>query len=337
MMGGLLQLAYLGAIGFCMCTLEWLVLRANRNRVTKALMACQVLIIVWCLPQLFLAFVTSVEMKYVLYGISYIGICLIGPAWLVFSLFYCGREVRGWSRLGLGSVAVLDYMAFLTNGIHHLFYLEFELERVVYGPVFYFHMAFTYSCVILGMIVVLDNFRRNQVPGIHVLVMILVAAVPLGFNMLYLSGLVKTGFDLTPPVFALSSFLMLIAVFRYDFLDIHVVASRHIFASISEGVMVYNKRGILTYCNDAACRMMDVKTGDEYEKAQKRLYEYELEREEGYEKEMGEKGVVLELAGGRKVRVKQYILRGKRGDETGMVLLLTDVGEYYELLRQSRG
>lgn len=331
----LLHLAYLGAIGFCMCTSGWLMLRAHRNRVTTAFIVCQMLIILWCLPQLFLAFVTKAEMKYVLYGISYIGISLIGSAWITFSLSYCGKEIRPWARILLGGISAFDYGMFLTNGAHHLFYQEFGLETVVYGPVFYFHMIFTYLCVILGLAAVLGNFKKNRVAGMHVFVIVLAAAVPLLFNMLYVSGAVKAGFDLTPPVFALSSFLMLVAVFRYDFLDINVAASGHIFASISEGVIIYNRRGKITYCNAAASRLADAKNGDEYGDVLKRLCEHVPKMETCRENAQGQ-GPVLNLPGGDKVQLKQYILRSKKGAETGGVLLLTDVGEYYELLSQSR-
>lgn len=330
-----LHLAYLGAIGFCMCTSGWLMLRAHRNRVTMAFIVCQMLIILWCLPQLFLAFAAEVETKYVLYGISYIGISLIGSAWLTFSLFYCGKETGPWVRAFLGGVSAFDYIMFLTNRYHHLFYREFGLETVVYGPVFYFHMMFTYVCVILGMAAVFGSFKKHRAAGTHVLVIVVAAAVPLLFNMLYLSGTVKAGFDLTPPVFALSSFLLLVAVFRYDFLDMNVAASGHIFASISEGVIIYNRRGKITCCNAAASRLTDGKIGDEYGDVLKKLCAYGTVTETGREDSQGQ-GTVLSLPGGEKVRLKQYTLRGRKGEETGGVLLLADVGEYYELLRQSR-
>ena len=67
----LLHIAYLGAVGFCLCTVGWLMLRAERTNATKALMLCQMLIIIWCLPQLFLVFAFDVKLKYALYGISY--------------------------------------------------------------------------------------------------------------------------------------------------------------------------------------------------------------------------------------------------------------------------
>lgn len=352
----LLQFAYLWAIGFCLYTLGWLFLRADRNRTTVSLMFCQFLIIVWCVPQLFLSLGQSREIKYLLYGISYLGISFIGASWLIFSFYYCQKPIRTWAKLLLFGISLFDYAMFWTNESHNLFYRMFAIKQVIYGPVFYVHMLFTYSCVLLGIGVVLKNFYQKQVPAVHMLAITLSAAVPLGFNLLYLSGIVKTGFDLTPPAFALSSFFMLLAVFRYDFLDIHVLAFERIFSAISEGVVVYNKRGIVTYCNQAAENWLGVRRGHDgralYRSLLERAREQEnqkgsfsgtvKERGEEEEKELEEKeqkerdNDVLTLEGGEKLRLKHYPLRNKRGEETAQILLFTDVGEYFELLRQSR-
>ena len=39
--------------------------------------------------------------------------------------------------------------------IRDRFYTSFEIGQVVYGPVFYVHMIYTYICVLAGMGVVL--------------------------------------------------------------------------------------------------------------------------------------------------------------------------------------
>lgn len=342
----LLRFAYLWAIGFCLYTFGWLFLRADKNRTTAALMFCQFLIIVWCVPQLFLSVLQTRETKYVLYGISYLGISFIGVSWLMFSFSYCQRPISTGVKLLLFGLSFFDYVMFWTNGSHGLFYRVFTVSQVVYGPIFYVHMLFTYGCVLVGIGVVQKTFYQKQVPGVHMLMITLAAAVPLGFNLLYLSGLVKTGFDLTPPAFALSSLLMLLAVFRYDFLDIHVLAFERIFSAISEGVVVYNKRGIVTYCNPTAQDWLGVKKGSNGREMEKKLREMareqkepsgdleETENETEKETETGQD--VLTLAGGEKLRLKHYPIRNKRGEETAEILLLTDVGEYFELIRQSR-
>ena len=131
---------------------------------------------------------------------------------------------------------------------------------------------------------------------------------------------------------------MLVAVFRYDFLDIHVLAFERIFSAISEGVVVYNKRGMITYLNPAAKNWLGVKKGDdgrtlceELERMAK-AWKRENEALPGLEEEKD----LLALPTGEKLRLKHYPLRNKQGEETAQILLLTDGGEYFELLRQNR-
>ncbi len=330
----LFPIAYLCAIGFCSYTLCWLAFKASRNRLTGALAACQVLVIIWCVPQLFLSFPMTRGMKYVLYAVSYMGISLIGPAWLMFSAVYCGHKVgKGAGALFFG-LSAFDYSMLLTNEIHHLFYQKFEIEQVLYGPVFYVHMLYTYVCVILGMFWVLKEFWQKRVERIHMVLIILAAAVPLGFNLLYLSGLIQSGFDLTPPAFALSSFFMLLAVFRYDFLDVNLLAFEYILESIGEGVIVCHKKGRIAYCNQAASRWLGVKAGDDFPALEKRLAKAGV-KVEFWEKPEPEQAV-LTLDKGEKLQLKQYICRGRKGEALAGIFLLADVGEYYKLMEQEQ-
>ena len=215
----LLHIIYLCTIGMSLYTACWLLLKGDRNGTTVSLAACQILIIIWCIPQMFLWTVTQVEIKYLTYGISYVGISFIGPAWLEFSFRYCAKQI-GWpGRVLLFGISALNYAMFLCNDSLHLFYREFTMEQVVYGPVFYFHMLYTYLCVISGIAVVMSEFVRKRVTALPLVLISLSAAIPLAFNLLYLSRAVESSFDLTPPVFSLSSLLMLLAVFHQLFQD----------------------------------------------------------------------------------------------------------------------
>ena len=236
--------------------------------------------------------------------------------------------------LVLFGLALLHYMVFLTNERHHLFYRQFEVEAVVYGRMFYVHMAYTYCCVAGGMGAVLRDFWKKRVAAVHLAVILLSAAVPLAFNVLYLSGWAKTSFDLTPLAFSLSGFLMVLAVLRYDFLDVRGLTFEQILSSIAEGVAVYNKRGMIVYCNKAANDWLGICEGDTFEKVRERLEGLGIQVER--EKERILEDLLLSLDGGGKIRLKQYIQRDKTGATAAGIFLLTDVGEYYERLRQSR-
>ena len=334
MISVLLLVLYLFTIGLSAYSCGWLLLKAERSGAAAALAVCQLLVIVWCIPQLFLGLPMTKGIKYLIYGISYMGISFIGPSWLAFSFLYCKKKLARPVWLVLFGLALLHYMVFLTNERHHLFYRQFEVEAVVYGRMFYVHMAYTYCCVAGGMGAVLREFWKKRVAAVHLAVILLSAAVPLAFNILYLSGWAKTSFDLTPLAFSLSGFLMVLAVLRYDFLDVRGLTFEQILSSIAEGVAVYNKRGMIVYCNKAANDWLGICEGDTFEKVRERLEGLGIQVER--EKERILEDLLLSLDGGGKIRLKQYIQRDKTGATAAGIFLLTDVGEYYERLRQSR-
>lgn len=317
--------AYLAAIGLSLYTAGWLTVKADKNRTTGALAVCQLLVIIWCIPQLFAELPTGREMKYFMYAVSYVGICFIGPAWLEFVFLYTGRRMGRWIEVLLFGIAAVHYSVMLTNETHHLFYRVFEVGEVVYGPVLYVHMAFAYLCVLTGMLVVLVDFRKKKVALLQIGMILLSAAVPLVFNLLYITGIVKSGFDLTPTAFAVSGIFMLLAVFRYDFLDVNTMAFGRIFEEIGEGVVVYNGRGKITYCNQAARAWFSVEKGQTLGQLEKALAGSDLKSE-------GQ----LSLSDGTRIEMKKYIYRDKRGRVVAGNLMFTDVGKYYELLRQGR-
>ena len=334
MISVLLLVLYLFTIGLSAYSCGWLLLKAERSGAAAALAVCQLLVIVWCIPQLFLGLPMTKGIKYLIYGISYMGISFIGPSWLAFSFLYCKKKLARPIWLVLFGLALLHYMVFLTNERHHLFYRQFEVEAVVYGRMFYVHMAYTYCCVAGGMGAVLRDFWKKRVAAVHLAVILLSAAVPLAFNVLYLSGWAKTSFDLTPLAFSLSGFLMVLAVLRYDFLDVRGLTFEQILSSIAEGVAVYNKRGMIVYCNKAANDWLGICEGDTFEKVRERLEGLGIQVER--EKERILEDLLLSLDGGGKIRLKQYIQRDKTGATVAGIFLLTDVGEYYERLRQNR-
>ncbi len=319
----LLNTVYLAVIGLSLYMAGWLLLKADRSQVTISLAACQILMMLWCIPQLFLSLPMSRAVKYLAYGISYVGISFIGPAWLRFACLYSKRRIGRAVTFLMFAVAAVNYALFWSNEYHHLFYVVFEVEQVTYGPVFYGHMIYTYLCVLAGMAVVLWDFKKRKVALRDILMIVLAAAVPLGFNLLYITGIVKAGFDLTPLAFALSSLLMLLAVFRYDLLNVNPMAFERIFDTITEGVIVYNRNGVITYCNETAERWTGARTGARIGELPRELLDCDEER-------------ILTLDGEQKVEARRYLYRDGNGQAVAGTFLLTDVGKYFELLKQSR-
>ena len=344
----LLNITYLAAIAMSLYSAVWLLLKADRNRTVCAFIACQLLIVVWCVPQLFLGFVQSREGLYTAYAVSYVGICFIGPAWLVFALWYGGKPMPLWGMVLLWGLPAVNYAVLLTNEVHHLFYAEFEVGNVVYGPAFMLHVVFTNACVVAGMAAVAGNFRRYRVRALHIAMILVSAAVPLLFNLLHISGAVQTGFDLTPPAFSVSSLIMLLAVYRYDFLDVNSLAFGQILAELPEAVLVYNERGRITCANAVAKDWFGVENGDEmavFEEAVRGMERLEESPEDcaqnlpvpdadSVSREQEQRFLVR--SGERRLEIRRRSRRDRSGHFQAGTVLAMDVSRYYELLERER-
>lgn len=348
----LLGITYVAAVAMSLYTAVWLFLKADRNRITGAFIACQLLIVVWCIPQLFLGIVRTQAGLYLAYAVSYVGICLIGPAWLTFALLYGQRRIPRWGAALLWALPLFHYAMLLTNGAHHLFYARFAVGDVVYGPVFYLHVVFTYACVVAGMAAVARNFRRRKVRALHIGLILVSVAVPLLFNLLHISGAVRTGFDLTPPAFSVSCLLMLLAVYRYDFLNVNPMAFRQILAELPEAVLVYNERGRITYANAAAGAWFGVETGDElkkFEDAVGRLEET-LQAERSGQPHSSSKASPISpqspltaknysfvvRSAGRFLEIRSQTHLDQKGQFLAGTVLAADVSRHYELRERER-
>ncbi len=123
-------------------------------------------------------------------------------------------------------ISSIMYLFILTNDIHHLYYSHFGEDYVEHGPVFYVNVFFTYFFVFLGALILYINYEGNidresdrDVAKGRLLIVTSVFA-PVFFNVFYLAGLVQADFDITPLGFAVSEFLVMMATFKYQFIDL---------------------------------------------------------------------------------------------------------------------
>lgn len=328
-----LNITYMAAIGLSLYSIGWLLNRGNKNRTTYAFILCQALIILWCVTQFFTGLQLTAFQQTVIYDISYLGICLIGPSWLLFSLFYGERRVSPRLAAAIYAPSAAHYLVLMTNGGHHLFYTSFEAGNVAYGPLFYTNACYIYLCVLGGTAVLYKSLARNPVNRSQVKAVIFSVLIPLICNILYLAGFLAPGFDITPPAFSVTSILLLWATYRYNFLNVNTLASSQVFESVTEGILIYNTAGKITYANEAAADILQVKTGEEAAAFYDRVRRY---NEEAAAKPDCDGEALLIMEDGRRVELKRQIHRDRRGRMTAGTVVLSDVSRYYELVERTR-
>ena len=97
---------------------------------------------------------------------------------------------------------------------------------------------------------------------------------------------------------------------------------------------VYNKSGMMTYVNPAASGWTGIAKGDSFSCFARWLGGLGIPAEQ--ETEIPKEYPVVVLADGERIRVKQYIQTNSKGELAAGIFLLSDVGEYYERMRQER-
>lgn len=218
----LLGLIYLIVTGTVLVSMAALFLRGKRVMANRIFFVCQGMIVLWCSSQILIMLAKEHWQLTIAYLLGNVGICFVGAFWYYFSFAYSGRMLSGGKKYIPIVLSGIHYVLVLTNHWHHAYYAEFTTGRVKHGPFFYTNVLQTYVLVIWGALVLYGNTRKGEEKQSRRAKGLIVLSVltPLLFNAIYMAGLVKSTFDITPLGFAISILLVLLATVKYQFMDL---------------------------------------------------------------------------------------------------------------------
>lgn len=210
-----IYIAVTGAVLFCMAALLF---RGGRSRSNWTYFICQGTVVLWCSSQILQMMAKTRGELLAAFLIGNIGICFVGSTWFYFSMFYTGKEPKGAAKVLPAALSVFFYLSVLTNELHHLYYLDFSVEQVIHGPLFYANVVVTYFLTVAGATILYRNTGKDQMLAKRLIVASVL--VPVALNALYLLGVVRPSFDITPLGFAISIVLIMRATFKYRFMNL---------------------------------------------------------------------------------------------------------------------
>lgn len=200
--------------------------------------------------------------------LSYLGISMAGPLWLLFSLDFAQYEKASvsWVKFILTAFVTAACVVVFTNDSHRLLWTntraiaEGGFSTVIYGhgPLFYFHMLGQYICLAAGVIVLIVYANKQQ-QEVRRLVRntLLSIVVPWIANIAYVYiPIFGKGYDLTPMAFAFMGLVLSYSFFRNKYFELLPAAREKVLDSISSGIVVTNVRGEVVETNAAAKKMM---------------------------------------------------------------------------------
>ena len=195
------------------------------------------------------------------------GVVATPVAWLTFAFEYTGRKT--WinaRRLAMLSITPLTTMILLsTNESHRLFWASrdlaveggFHLLVTTNGPWFWVHAAYTYTLIMIGLVLIIRALLRWPAQYRGQMIWILLSTLtPLIANAITVFKILPILIDLTPFAFTVTGVGMAYALFRHRLLDIAPIARDVIIEGMKDGMIVVDANRRIVDINHAAVEIL---------------------------------------------------------------------------------
>lgn len=197
--------------------------------------------------------------------IQYIGVPFFPALWLLVSMFYTNRvqQLKGIKGILLFGIPTVTFFIRLTNPWHYLYYNEITLKYfgngistmvLSKGPLFYIHMVYVLVVLIFCTRIYFQTYKKSEGNKKTQFKILFISSV-LPF-LAFIFGIIdfgRIGIDFTALILPISIYLIDIALTKYNFLEIDVLAREKAFEDTSTGLVIvdtynrivdYNKQSI---------------------------------------------------------------------------------------------
>ncbi len=301
---------------------------------------------IWTLFSSLEVLLTSYTGKLLAVQILYLGIVMVQPAWLVFTLQYTGREK--WvtrKRLLLFVIEpIFVHLLLLTNDAHHLFYSSLDwytadgLQLITYnhGPAFWMHTVYSYVLLLVGAVLMLQAFMRSpQLYRGQIRLMLVAIITPWVFNFLYLFGLspIPEYIDLTPIAFVVTGTAIGWSLYRFRLMDVLPVARGTIIDNMDDAILVIDSLNRVLDINQTALKLLGRRSSDDVigRPAAEALAQQQALVTQFRETQEVDTEVTAEFEGQKRTyNLRITPLRNRQQELTGRVVVLHDVTTFKE-------
>ncbi|MGA1793874.1 MAG: histidine kinase N-terminal 7TM domain-containing protein [Thermoplasmatota archaeon] len=212
---------------------------------------------------------TGLEAKVALEQLTFIGKTTIVPVVLIFAWRFSGKDPKYEKYTPLLFIQPVLIMAFvITNDIHQLFWTDVRLIEnsgvhllvLEKGPLFYFHVAYTYLFLCIGMSIIFREIvRRKGSNNTYKAVLISAFILPLLSDSVYILGLIPIeGFSLTTFSFAIGMTIVVRDALRSRIIDRSPIVMRTLFTSMTDGAVIFDHDRRIIDVNPSAEEMFGI-------------------------------------------------------------------------------
>ena len=238
----------------------------SNNQLTQIFSINFILIVLWNISLIlqicFSKYIKSIFFDYV----AYIGICFIPISLLFTGKIFANTKIKFTKKyLLLFIVPIISLLVLWTNDAHHLFYKQYSINirEAVFGPYFYIHTVYSYTCIAIGLIYLIYYSIKNSGFFSKQSLLICVGALfSLLINVVATFGILDLSIYITPISFALEILFISFAIFKFDFLKVAPIALQRVVDRMSDGYIIVNDENIVTDFNQTFLDLFSLKTNE---------------------------------------------------------------------------
>ena len=189
-----------------------------------------------------------------LIDLSYLAVCF-APIVVLFlgQIVYKSDWRPTYKHILLFIIPTISFIVVCTNPLHNLFFVHFSLYSydAVYGPYYYFHSAYSYACILIGLLyIVRFAFRSSKILSQQFLLVLIGILVPLVGNVLFSFGIADLSFSSNACLFTVSSICIFVSIFKYGLFTVTPIGMHQVIDLISDGFLQTDeKMQIVDYNN----------------------------------------------------------------------------------------
>lgn len=235
----------------------FLFLRSKKIVLVQYFFRVQVLVGFWIVAKIFKLISLDQDIMWFWVLVEYFGICFFGVELVVFGYIYKYNKLLSNKIYNiLGGIAFFSYIALCTNPFHHLFFKEVLKIHSVKGPLFYFHMSYSYTLIILAIILISTSKANKLFTKKDMIILFLSLSIPLLVNINYVTNTIKLEFDLTPIIFNIIILIFGITAFRNNYFDVQMMTRLKILDNLYEGIIILDKDNRIIEYNKKAIEII---------------------------------------------------------------------------------
>ena len=229
-------------IGFCLSVIEWLIFSTVES------------------------FVVAQSSKILWSQISYIGFVQANPYLFLFVISYIQqKKIPVRMVIAIMFIPALTLLAAWTNSLHGWLWSGFTQGSIKsnvliyhHGFWFWLHTFYLYLLLFLGIYKLVKAIRSATQPYRKQLLLILIGiAFPVVTGTIYAFGLLHVeGMDITPTGLAFTGIFLVLAMIKYQLLDLLPVARTALIEQFQDGVIVLDLNGRIADINRATQKLL---------------------------------------------------------------------------------